>query len=136
MGAFIKKYRQLLDYLFWGVGTTVVNFLVYALFTRVIVLDLVAANIIAWIAAVLFAFFVNKILVFHSGSWKWRSLVPEFLKFMAARVFSLVMETALLWVSVDLLHLHDFVMKILIGILVVLTNYVFSKLFIFKGKEN
>ena len=136
MGRLIKKYRQLLDYLFWGAGTTAVNFVVYALFTRVIVLDLVAANIIAWIAAVLFAFFVNKILVFHSGSWKWRSLVPEFLKFMAARVFSLIMETVLLWVSVDLLHLHDFVMKVFIGVLVVLTNYVFSKLFIFKGKEN
>lgn len=136
MGAFIKKYRQLLAYLFWGGGTTVVNFCTYFLFTRVIALDLVAANTIAWAASVLFAFFVNKVLVFHSGSWKWNRLVPEFAKFVGARVFSGIMETALLWLSVDVLLLDDRLMKILISILVVIANYVLSKLFIFKSKEN
>ena len=136
MGAFIKKYRQLLAYLFWGGGTTVVNFGVYFLFTRVIVLDLVVANLIAWVAAVLFAFFVNKILVFHSESWKLDRLVPEFIKFVGARVFSGIMETALLWLSVDIFLLDDRLMKLLISILVVIANYVLSKLFIFKRKEN
>ena len=132
MGAFIKKYRQLLAYFFWGGGTTIVNFGVYFLFTRVIVLDFVIANIVAWAASVLFAFFVNKILVFHSQSWKLDRLFPEFVKFVGARVFSGIMETALLWLSVDILLLDDRLMKILVSILVVVSNYVLSKLFIFK----
>ena len=132
MGAFIKKYRQLLAYFFWGGGTTIVNFGVYFLFTRVIVLDFVIANIVAWAASVLFAFFVNKILVFHSQIWKLDRLFPEFVKFVGARVFSGIMETALLWLSVDILLLDDRLMKILVSILVVVSNYVLSKLFIFK----
>ena len=136
VGAFLKKYRQPLDYLFWGGCTTLVNFVVYFLFTRVIPLDIVIANILAWCAAVLFAFFVNKILVFHSGSWKWKLLFPEFVKFIGARVVSLVMETVLLWLCVDVAHLNDFIMKILISVLVVISNYVFSKLYIYKRKES
>lgn len=136
MGTFIKKYRQIIAYFFWGGATTAVNFFVYFLFTRVLTLDLVAANTIAWAAAVVFAFFVNKVLVFHSGSWKWNRLIPEFSAFVGARVLSLVMETVLLWICVDVLQLNDFIMKILISVLVVIANYIFSKLFIFKGKEN
>ena len=136
MGAFIKKNRQLLAYVFWGGGTTVVNFVTYYLFTQVIVLDIVVANMVAWAVSVLFAFFVNKVLVFHSGSWKLDMLVPEFLKFFGARLFSGILETVLLWICVDGLHLNDQWMKVLVSIVVMISNYVLSKLFIFSSKES
>ena len=135
MGNFIKKHRQLIAYFFWGGGTTVVNFGTYFLFTRVIVLDYVAANVIAWAASVLFAFLVNKTLVFHSGSWKWNVLLPEFGKFVGARVFSGGFETMLLWLCVVAGQLQDGVVKIPVSIFVVILNYLFSKLFIFRSRR-
>lgn len=135
MGNFIKKHRQLIAYFFWGGGTTVVNFGTYFLFTRVIALDLVAANSVAWAVSVLFAFWVNKALVFHSGCWKWRILLPELGKFVGARIFSGVFETVLLWLCVDIGKLSDGIVKILVSILVVILNYLFSKLFIFQSRR-
>lgn len=135
MGAFIKKYRQILAYLFWGGGTTLVNFVTYFLFTQLIAPNIVTANIVAWAVSVLFAFFVNKVLVFHSGCWKPDRLIPEFIKFVGSRVFSGALETGLLWICVDGLSLDDRLMKVLVSILVMVSNYLLSKLFIFSHKE-
>ena len=135
MRQLLRKYKQVIAYFFWGGGTTVVNFAVYFLCTRLLDTGYVTANILSWIAAVLFAFFVNKILVFHSASWKLSTLLPEFGKFLGARVFSGVFETVMLWLCVDIGHFHDGVTKVVVSILVVILNYLFSNLFIFRNRR-
>ena len=129
----LAKYKELILYGLWGAATTVVNFGVYFLCTRIWSIHLVASNMLAWVAAVLFAFWSNKCFVFESKSWAPQVALPEFFKFTGARFFSGLLETWLLWLCVEQLHFHDGVTKVLVSILVVLLNYIFSKLFIFRG---
>lgn len=133
MGEFLKKHKQLLAYSFWGAANTVVNYSMYFLSTRLLHLDYVAANMIAWIVSVLFAFSVNKAFVFESKNWKPSIMLPELAKFVGARFFSGFFETAVLWLCVDIGDFHDGVVKISASIVVVIVNYLFSKLFIFRS---
>ena len=132
----LKKYKEPIAYIFWGGATTVVNYVLYFLCTDVLHLHYLAANGIAWVGAVVFAFLVNKLFVFDSKSWKIDVALPEFLKFAGARVLSGFLETALLWLFVDLCRFPDGIVKIGVSVLTVLLNYVLSKLFIFRRKEN
>ena len=119
----------------WGAAPTAVNYGTYFLCTRLGNLHYIIANALAWLAAVLFAFWSNKCFVFASKSWAPRVVLPEFCKFTGARFFSGLLETGMLWLCVDIMHLHDGITKLLVSILVVLLNYIFSKLFIFKNRE-
>ena len=89
---------------------------------------------IAWVVAVLFAFFTNKPFVFQSNDWTWQVLCPEFLKFVGCRVISGVFETLFLGLTVDLLSWHGLVMKIIVSVIVVILNYIASKWLVFKKK--
>jgi putative flippase GtrA len=89
-------------------------------------------NILAWIGAVLFAYVTNRTWVFRSEASGGAAVAREIVTFAGARVFTLVMEIAILWFSVDYLGFPNLLMKILCGVLVVVLNYVFSKLWIFK----
>lgn len=126
------KYRQVIDYLFWGAATTVVNYIAYFLMTRALQLGAVPANIVAWAVSVIFAFWVNRAFVFHGEG----NPVKEFLLFTGGRVFSGVLETGMLWLFVDILHFNDGLVKILASVIVVVLNYIFSKFIIFvkRGK--
>lgn len=130
-----SKYKEQISYLFWGVATTAVNFCVYFLCTRVFFMDVVPADALAWLLSVLFAFWANKCFVFESKSWKPEVAFPEFWKFAGARVFSGLLEIGILWLGVETLHLHDGLVKIFAAVLVVILNYMFSKLFIFRKGE-
>ena len=130
MKAFFKKYRELIDYLFWGVATTAVNYAVYFLLTRLFDFGVVSANVIAWAIAVIFAFVVNRALVFHGNG----NLLSEFLLFTGGRIFSGALETGILWLFVDTLHFPDQIIKIIASVIVVILNYIFSK-FIFRKKD-
>lgn len=133
----ITKYKELILYIFWGAATTAVNYCAYFLCTRLGQMHYIAANVLAWLVAVLFAFWSNKCFVFKSTSWAPRFVLPELYKFTGARVFSGLLETGILWLGVDVLHFHDGITKLLVSVLVVILNYVFSKLFIFhRGNEN
>ena len=127
----LRKHRQIIAYVFWGGVTTVVNFITYFLMTRVLTLGLVTANIVAWAVSVLFAFWVNRGYVFHGNG----NLLKELGLFVGGRAFSGAMETGLLWLLVDILHFHDMVIKVLVSILVVTLNYLFSKFIIFRKKD-
>ena len=129
------KYKELILYVFWGTATTAVNYCAYFLFTKAFHMHYVPANVLAWLIAVLFAFWSNKSFVFESKSWAPQVVLPELGKFTGARVFSGALETGLLWLCVDILHFPDDIIKILAGILVIILNYVFSKLFIFRKGE-
>ena len=126
------KYREIISYLFWGVMSTVVNYGAYFLCTMVFHLNYLISNGIAWVAAVLFAFVTNKLFVFESKSWEPKLAFKEFWQFVSARIFSGLLETGMLYLFVDVLGFPDAQIKIIASILVVILNYIFSKLIIFK----
>lgn len=132
--ALFEKQRPLIMYLFFGGLTTLVNFAVYWPLYHLTQLSAAASNMIAWVVAVLFAFFTNKPFVFKSNNWTWRVLLPEFFKFVGCRVISGVFETLFLGLTVDLLSWHGLLMKIIVSVAVVILNYIASKWLIFKKK--
>lgn len=133
-GALEKLWNntELVAYLFAGVATTAVNYVVYFLATRLLGLGVMPGTWTAWVIAVLFGYVVNKAFVFRSHCDSLGALAREAASFFAMRLVSLGMETAIMFVTVELLHFNDLVMKLLTNLLVILLNYVFSKLVIFK----
>lgn len=126
------KYRSIITYLAFGVLTTVVNYLVYYPLYNAAGLSAAISNSVSWAAAVVFAYFTNKLFVFDSKTWEAKVALPEFLKFVGLRLASGVAETGLLLVFVDLLRFNGNIWKIITSILVVILNYVFSKFLVFK----
>ena len=130
-----KKYKEIITYLFFGFVTTVVNYGVYALLVRGFHMDVVPANIIAWIVAMIVAFVTNKLWVFESKARDVKTVLKEFAEFAIARLITLGIETLLLWIFVDKLGVNDLIMKIITNVIVVILNYVFSKFIIFRKKK-
>lgn len=126
------KYKELISYVFWGAATTAVNYCVYFLCTQLLKIQYLVSNVLSWVAAVAFAFVVNKLFVFASKSWKAGTVLPELWKFVSARILSGVLETGILFLFVSVLGLPDGPVKIAAGVLVILVNYVISKWLIFK----
>ena len=129
-----KKYYDLISYLFFGVLTTVVNYLVYLPCYNLLGLNASVSNMIAWVVAVIFAFVTNKLFVFHSYDWSAKVLIPELTKFVATRIGSGGLETAILFLSVDIAGMNGNVWKLVTSVLVVVLNYIGSKLLVFKKK--
>ncbi len=129
--------KELISYGVFGVATTVVNWLVYSFFVKVFSVNLNIANMIAWLIAVLFAFVVNKLFVFQSKSWRKDIVYKEFTLFIGARIFSGTFEILglpfLLWLGIQqsLLGIEGLVAKIIVSVLVIVLNYIFSKFIIF-----
>ena len=84
--------------------------------------------------SVLFAYFVNKLFVFRSKDWAWRVALRELWQMVASRIFSLGLETGILWLFVEKLLLNEFIVKLAANVLVVIVNYVLSKFIIFNKK--
>ncbi|HIU16690.1 MAG TPA: GtrA family protein [Candidatus Ventricola intestinavium] len=138
LGALCEKLwdnTELVSYLFVGVATTVVNYVVYYLATRVAGLAVMPGTWTAWAVAVAFGYGANKAFVFHTHCAGLAALLREAGSFFAMRLVSLGMETVLMYGLVEVLHLNDLAMKLLVNIVVILLNYVFSKLVIFKKQE-
>lgn len=132
--AFISKYWEILSYLIFGVLTTVVNYLVYLPVYNLLGWSAAFSNIIAWVAAVIFAYLTNKPLVFRSHDWSAGTVIPELTKFVGCRVASGAAETFILLVAVDILHWNGNLWKLLTSVLVVILNYIASKLLVFRKK--
>lgn len=131
----IVKYWDILSYLFFGGLTTVVNYVVYLPCYNFLSLSATFSNVIAWAAAVLFAFLTNKPFVFKSHDWSAKTVWPEFTKFVGCRIGSGVMETAIIFVTVDLFCWNGNWMKLATSVLVVILNYFASKLLVFRKGE-
>lgn len=132
--AFVVKYYDILSYLFFGVLTTAVNYIVYLPCYNLLHFSAAASNVIAWAAAVAFAFLTNKPFVFKSHDWSAKTVIPELTKFVGCRIGSGLLETGIIFVTVDLLSWNGNVMKLLTSVLVVVFNYVGSKLLVFRNK--
>ena len=129
----LNNHRQILLYLVFGGLTTAVNYVVYFPLFYWVQLSAALSNIIAWVAAVIFAFITNKPFVFKSNNWSAAVLLPELGKFISCRVFSGLLETVMLGITVDYLGWHGLSMKLIISVIVIVVNYVASKLFVFRN---
>lgn len=131
----IKKHWDVFSYLFFGVLTTAVDFVVYLPCYNWLHLSSALSNIIAWCVAAAFAYLTNKPFVFGSHDWSPETVLPELAKFLACRVGSGLFQTAALFVTVDLLHWDGNIMKALLSVVVVILNYVGSKLLVFRNNK-
>ena len=140
------KYKELITYGIFGVLTTVVNFATFKLFDVILGQELyLVSNIIAWVVCVIFAYITNKLWVFESKSLKPDVVMKELFSFFAARGFSFIVEEGGLFLLVDIVGFSDYTLelfrfsisgtmisKIFVAVVVVILNYFFSKMFIFR----
>ena len=143
-----NKYKELVTYIIFGVLTTLVNFFAFWLFTKILGEDLyLVNNAVAWVVGVVFAYVTNKLFVFESKSWDLKLITKEIIGFLGARIFSFLVEESGMFLFISVLGLGEkaltlagftitgqFIVKILLAVIVVVLNYVFSKFFVFKHK--
>lgn len=131
---FLRKRWDVISYLFFGVLTTLVNYAVYLPLYNWLGVSGTVSNCISWVAAVAFAFLTNKPFVFKSHDWSRSVVLPELTKFVGCRLGSGILETGIILVTVDFLGWNGNVMKLLTSVLVVVLNYIGSKLLVFRRK--
>lgn len=124
----IKIDRELVLYVVFGAFTFFVNIITYFIFEDLLGINYLISNILAWFFSVLFAYITNRIWVFESKS-------PEILKemslFFGGRIFSGAVDTGLMYLFIDVLAIGDLISKIVVQIIVIILNYIFSKLIVF-----
>lgn len=130
-----KKYEEIINYLIFGVLTTIISISTYALFTNILLLDIFISNIISWILSVLFAFITNKLFVFKSKNEFFSKNFIECIKFYSSRLFSLGAESLILFIGVSLMKIDDMFIKIVAQFVVIVLNYILSKLLVFKNSK-
>ena len=133
--ALLKKHEEVISYLFFGGLTTLVNYIVYLPCYNLLHLSGAVSNAVAWVAAVAFAYLTNKPFVFKSHDWSAPVVLPELGKFLSCRVGSGVLETVIIFVTVDMLNWNAAWMKLATNVMVVILNYFGSKLLVFRKKK-
>jgi len=128
--------KEVLLYLVFGVLTTLVNIIVFTLLYRTLGVGTVASNVAAWVLSVLFAYVTNRTFVFESKAAGAKAVIIEAIGFFSGRIMTGLLDTVIMYVSVDILAMDDLVMKILSNVLVVILNYVISKFIVFRRKQN
>lgn len=127
-----NKYREVIDYIIFGGLTTLVNIVAFFIFDTLLSWPYLIANAIAIVVSILFAYFTNKLFVFRTKDLPLKENILEFARFIGFRLLSGVADMATMCILVDLLTLDTNSAKLLTQFIVVVLNYVFSKLFIFK----
>lgn len=133
MRIIFKKYRELILYVFFGGLTTLVDWVSYWLMTDIIHVPYMAAAFLSQIFSILFAYVTNRSFVFESKVRGARAVAVEMIKFFGARGASLLLNMLVMYVGVDMLHINDKVIKVIASVLVIIANYIFSKLFVFRS---
>lgn len=126
-----KKNKEIINYIIVGGCTTVVSVVSYYLF-RLVLDHYLICTILSWVVSVVFAYITNRIFVFES---KDKRVLIEFFKFVFARVLSLLSEIVVMAFLVQLIHIDDRISKIVVQFIILILNYLFSKLFVFKNKS-
>ena len=155
-----QSYKEIVMYIIFGIMTTIVSWGTYAFFTKLLPVEnanlvVFVSNVISWISSVAFAFVTNKIWVFRSRSWSVKTVVSEGVAFVSARMLTGILEV----VGVPILcnagfdqyfyaiakktavggsffYVDGIYSKMAFAIIVVILNYVFSKLFVFKDSQH
>ena len=135
------KHKEIINYLLFGGLTTVVSWGTYSLFVKAIGMSVGVGNVLSWICAVLFAFVTNKLFVFESKTWQPATALREFVSFIGARLATGAIE----WIGVPYFSNHGLthplfgvkglLAKIVVSIVVIILNYIFSKFLVFIKKD-
>ena len=130
------KYKEIISYLIFGVLTTLVSLLSYYLLSTFVFninrpFWLMVVNVISWILSILFAFFTNKKYVFKNDE----KGLNQFFKFVGGRIYTLVLDVLIMFIFVSILHFNDKIIKIISQIIIIVANYVISKIFVFRREK-
>ena len=133
-----KKNKEVINYIMVGILTTLVSLAVYYALVLTILnpedaLLLQVANVISWIASVTFAYFANRKFVFESKN---EHIVLEAMKFYLSRLGTLLFDMTIMYIGVSLLFYNDKFVKIIVQIIVIIVNYIFSKVFVFQKPQH
>lgn len=131
----IGKYRSIILYIVFGALTTLINTTAYWICFDVLGIPNVPSTIIAWVLAVSFAFVTNKLWVFDSKSWDAGTLKHEVPTFFGARMLTGLLDVGIMYVTVDVMGWNGMVWKLVSNVIVIILNYITSKLVIFNKKE-
>lgn len=132
---FYKKYKEMLLYLFFGGLSFIVSIATYALFNVGMNINELIANVLSWIITVMFAFLTNRVWVFQSPTNGVAEFVKQMFVFYSGRVITLVVEEVILLVFITWLGCNSMLVKVVAQVIVILLNYVISKLVVFRKKE-
>ena len=130
------KYNSVIMYLIFGVLTTLINIVCYFLLYNCLHVSNVISTSIAQVVSILFAYITKKLWVFDSKSWKFSVICYEIVSFFGFRALSALFDIGFMWITVSLLSLWPLGMKITSNVVVVILNYLASKLFIFRKKDS
>ena len=129
------KYKELIRYGVCGLITTAINVIAFHVCYEICGIQFLISNTIAWILAFLFAFISNKLWVFESKEWTGKKAVTEMVGFLVARLATLVLDTFLMWLMVDMMTMNGTLSKVISNVITIVINYLASKFIIFKNKE-
>ena len=127
-----KKHEEGINYLIFGFLAFVLNYILYFIFADTIAMHYMAATVLSWVLTVVFAYWTNRTFVFKSKNKEAVSVVREFASFIGARVATEGLEIALMYALVDICSINDKISKLVCQAIVILANYVLSKIWIFK----
>ncbi len=130
----IEEHKDVIPYIFFGVCTTLVNMIVYWFCAHVICLSVLISTVVGWILSVLFAYITNRKWVFHSTVTGYKDIFKEITSFFSCRLLTGFLDLFCMFLFVDIFHMNDMIIKILANVIVIVLNYVASKLLIFKQK--
>jgi putative flippase GtrA len=131
---FFVKYKEIILYLVFGVLTTAVSIGTFAL-TELVGIHELVGNVISWVVSVTFAFFTNRIWVFDAKTDSTKSFFVQFVLFYLSRIATFLVEELIIFVCVTLLHFNPMVIKIIAQVIVIVLNFVVSKLVVFRKKK-
>lgn len=131
------KYKEIINYLIFGILSTIINLLTYYILILTILnpnnpFELQISNVIAWITSVTFAYITNKKYVFNSNE---TNIKNEIIKFFSSRLTTLFIDMGLMLIFVTILKLNDKIIKLIIAIIIIILNYILSKLIVFKKRN-
>ncbi len=130
-----REHKEGMRYLIFGALTTLVNILAYALLYYLIHINNATSNVIAWVLGATFAYVTNKLYVFDSKTNKGKELLKEIVYFFGCRLLTLFIDEGIMIITVDKLAWNALLMKIIANIIVIILNFIFSKILIFKKKD-
>lgn len=128
------KYKSVIMYLVFGVFTTVANIVSFYFCTRWFKMNTVMGTVLAWFGSVLFAYVTNRRWVFDSKKDTWMGVMSELLSFFSCRLLTGALDILIMFLFVDILQFHDMFIKIFSNVIVIVLNYIGSKMFVFKMK--
>ena len=136
IGKIYKKYKEAIDYLFWGGVAFVLSVILFYVFANIMNIYEQIANILSWIICVIFTYLTNRFFVFRSKVRGVKKIIKEFKDFVTARLLTLVIENIILFILIDLLTINNMISKLAGQFVVIVSNYFLSKLWIFKKEKD